>query len=119
MYRLPSVSVVYVVLPRREVEDMARILEELYYGNIDPNTKGVKAGSAYDKATRIASDNEEKLLMLLSRKEKDLLIDLLSAQSEILGITTMETFIEGFRLGAKFGIEITENPDSCFVDIYE
>jgi len=40
-YSLPLISVVSVALPRKRVEDMARILEELYYRNINPNTKGV------------------------------------------------------------------------------
>ena len=36
------------------------------------------------------------------------MIDLLITQSGIRGITIIETFIENFRLGAKFGIEITK-----------
>ncbi|OQB12896.1 MAG: hypothetical protein BWY15_02045 [Firmicutes bacterium ADurb.Bin193] len=98
---------------------MARVLEELYYGNIDPNAKSFQPGSSFQKAMQTVSDNEEKLLLLLMGKEKDLFIDLINAQSEILGITSLETFIEGFRLGARFGIEMTEKPDSCFVDICE
>ncbi|OQB12601.1 MAG: hypothetical protein BWY15_02164 [Firmicutes bacterium ADurb.Bin193] len=98
---------------------MARVLEELYYGNIDPNTKSFQLGSSFHKAMQTVSDNEEKLLLLLTGKEKDLFIDLVNAQSEILGTTSLETFIEGFRLGAKFGIEIMEKPNSCFVDICE
>ncbi len=98
---------------------MARILEELYYGNIDPNAKSFQAGSSFHKAMQTVSENEEKLLLLLSGKEKDLLIGLVNAQSEILGTASLETIIEGFRLGARFGIEITDKPNSCFVDIYE
>lgn len=98
---------------------MARVLEELYYGNINPNTKSFKSGSGFQKAMRTVSENEEKLLLLLTGKEKELFLDLMNAQSEILGMTSLETFIEGFRLGAKFGIEITEKPNSCFVDICE
>ena len=94
---------------------MARILEELYYGNINPNAKSFQPGSSFHKAVQIVSDNEEKLLLLLTGKEKDLLIDLVNAQSEILGMTSLETF----RLGARFGIEIIEKPNSCFVDICE
>ncbi len=83
-----------------------RMLEELYYGNINPNAKQFKHDSTYGKAMAIASENEEYLLRLLKDKEKRLLIDFVNAQSTICGEMSVEHFIMGFRLGAQMGFEV-------------
>jgi len=96
---------------------MRRMLEELYYGNINPNEKQFIRNTQFDKAMHILSENEEKLTLLLDGKEKKLFLDLVNAQSEINGITGVEGFINGFRLGARIAIEIMNEDDGCLVDI--
>lgn len=96
---------------------MRRMLEELYYGNINPNEKQFIRNTQFDKAMHILSENEEKLTLLLDGKEKKLFLDLVNAQSEINGITSVEGFINGFRLGARIAIEIMNEDDGCLVDI--
>jgi len=96
---------------------MRRVLEELYHGNINPNVKLFIRNTQYSKAMQTLSDNEDLLCKLLEGKEKKLFLDLQNAQSEINGITSVEYFIEGFRLGARLGIEVMDNGDGCFVDI--
>jgi len=96
---------------------MRRMLEELYYGNIRPNDKQFIRNTQFDKAMHVLSENEAKLTSLLEGQEKKLFLDLVNAQSEVNGVTAVESFIEGFRLGARIAIEIMSEEDGCLVDI--
>lgn len=80
------------------------ILEELYYGNINPYAKRFAQDSSYEAFMKIISDNEEKLTEFLeaTEEEKHLFSQLMNAQSEVLELSQTERFIEGFRLGARF-----------------
>ena len=80
---------------------MRRMLEEVYFGNINPNTKQFIRGTDYNKAVRTMSECESKLTDLLEGKEKQLLIKMVNAQSEADSIGRLESFIEGFLLGSK------------------
>ena len=81
------------------------ILEEFYFGNVNPQEKRFKRESEYATFVKIISDNEEKLSAGLSNEEKSLLSRLMNAQSEITSIETCERFIEGWKLGAKFMLD--------------
>ena len=94
-----------------------RMLEELYFGNIDPNTQTFDRHSNFGKAMQVMSDTEDELLKLLGGKENQLFRDFVKAQSEINGITGVEKFIKGFKLGARIGLEIVSEDDSCLRDL--
>ena len=85
------------------------ILEELYYGNINPiENYSLKPLAA--KYSKIISDNEEKLMSFFNRfsaakEEHELFSQLLSAQIDLLDYNEFERFIEGFRLGARFTLD--------------
>jgi len=96
---------------------MRRMLEEFYYGNLNPNERSFIKDSAYSQAVRTISENEEKLTELLEGKEKKLLLDLINAQSIADGTTAVESFIQGFRLGARIVIEIMSDEDGCLREI--
>ncbi len=59
------------------------ILEELYHGNINPNTKIYTQNTNFANAMETLSDNEETLIKLLDEKEKKLFLDYVNAQSTI------------------------------------
>ena len=44
-------------------------IEELYYGNINPNEKCYKKATPYDKALSILTANEDKLKETLSEEQ--------------------------------------------------
>lgn len=96
---------------------MRRMLEELYFGNLNPNDRSYIRDSGYGKAVRKISENEEKLTELLEGKEKKLLLDLVNAQGLVDGTTAVESFIQGFRLGARIAIEVMSDVDGCLRDI--
>lgn len=96
---------------------MRRMLEEFYYGNLNSNERSFIKDSAYSQAVRTISENEEKLTELLEGKEKQFLLDLINAQSIADGTTAVESFIQGFRLGARIAIEIMSDEDGCLREI--
>ena len=96
---------------------MRRMLEELYFGNINPNEKQFDPSSEYAENMQIIADNEEKLTLLLTGKEKDLFLDFVNAQGSVDAITAIENFIIGFRLGVRIGIEVMDGEDGVLKDI--
>ena len=96
---------------------MRKMLEELFYGNINPNERSFIRDSAYGKAVQTMSESEDKLTELLDGKEKKLFLDLVNAHDLINGTTAMEGFINGFRLGARIALEIMSDEDGCLRDI--
>jgi len=89
---------------------MMNILEEFYYGNINPNEKCFKRQSEFATFVKIVSDNEEKLIAYLGGEEKHLFSQLMNAQSEILDTEARERFIEGWKLGARFMLDTFITP---------
>ena len=89
---------------------MENILEELYYGNINPQDKCFDRDSEYAKFVKIIADNEEKLDAFLrgisaAEKEHKLFSQLMDAHSSILVFSEKERFIEGFQLGARLMLD--------------
>ena len=66
---------------------------------------------------QVMSDTEDELLKLLEGNENQLFLDFVKAQSEINGITGVEKFIKGFKLGERIGLEIVSEDDSCLSDL--
>ena len=84
---------------------MRNVLEDLYFGEAQPNTDNYDTNPRLKKAAQTLAENEEILLKLLDGKEKSLFLDYINAQGEVTGNSTVENFIHGFRLGAKIIIE--------------
>ena len=74
-------------------------IEELYYGNINPNEKRYKSHKPYDKAVKAFSDIENKLSKELNGENLKLFNELVNASDEISATSGVENFKIGFRLG--------------------
>ena len=91
------------------------MLEEFWYGNINPAERPCQKQSRFDKAFRLLTKNEEKLQESLNEEEKELLEKYKACYDEMLQTTECQTFIKGFKLGARFVIACFENDG----DIYD
>lgn len=80
---------------------MTNFLEELYYGNVDPQARGYRKGSHNLKLSKNINELEEKLTQRLNDEEKKLFLDFCNAYGELMGDTGLDSFIVGFRLGDK------------------
>lgn len=90
---------------------MRSTLEDLYYGNIAPNERQVTAKSELQRMMKRADECESQLAELLNVKDRHTLNALTNAQQEINGITAIENFILGFRLGFRLIMECMDEDD--------
>lgn len=81
------------------------ILEELYYGNIFPNKKCAKLNSEVTEQLKLLNRNEEKLTETFSEEQKITFEKYKDCNREIYEICERQSFITGFKLGAKIVIE--------------
>lgn len=95
---------------------MANFIEELFYGNIDPQARGYRKGSHIIKVSDIISELEEKLTERLTGEDKKLFLDFCNAYGELMGTADLDTFIVGFRLGAKMTLDTFCSDDAPFED---
>lgn len=81
---------------------MKNIISELFYGNIDPQTRGYQKGSYIQKQMTILTNAEEILTKNLSGNDKKTFLSYVNASNIVLGESELDSFIVGFRLGARF-----------------
>ena len=74
-------------------------LDELYYGNINPNENRNQKKLPYEKALKTFSDIESKLTKELNGENLKLFNELVNASDEISATSGVENFKIGFRLG--------------------
>lgn len=80
---------------------MANMIEELYFGNIDPQARCYKNGDRITKVSDDINQLEEKLTERLNAEEKRMFFDFCNKYAELMGTSGLDSFIVGFRLGAK------------------
>lgn len=76
-------------------------IEELFYGNINPNEKRFAQDSEYARALRRFCDNEKKLSEQLSGDNLKLFNDLINAHDEVTACISVEYFKIGIILGVQ------------------
>lgn len=74
-------------------------LDELYYGNINPNENRNRKPLPYEKTVRTFSDIESKLSKELDGENLKLFNELVNTGDEISATSGVENFKIGFRLG--------------------
>ena len=93
---------------------MRSFLEELYFGNLDPQARGYRKGSRNLKVSKNINDLEEKLVGRLNCEDKELFLDFCNAYGELMGDTGLDSFLVGFRLGAKMIFDTFCSDDAPF-----
>ena len=93
---------------------MTNFLEELYYGNLDPQARGYRKDSNILKVSENINELEEKLTERLQSEDKTLFLDFCNAYGELMGETGLDSFIVGFRLGAKMIFDTFCSDDAPF-----
>ena len=91
---------------------MTSFIEELYYGNIDPQNSGFEDNESVQHELRMISENEDWLTEHLAGEEKKRFLNFADAWSAYNGGATLDGFITGFRLGARFVLDTFILPDA-------
>lgn len=93
-----------------------KILEEFWYGNIQPSEKAIPQGSRHAKLLNRLVQNEDNLAALLSDEAKKLFDKFKDAQGELSSMNECDAFVLGFRLGGRFMLEVMEEMEVPFID---
>ena len=96
---------------------MTNFIEEFFYGNIEPQARSTKQSKAVQKQMEILMTNEEKLTAALTDENKKMFLDYVNAWGVVNGESTLDSFIMGFRLGAKFTYDTFIGTDAPFEDL--
>ena len=94
-------------------------LENLFFGNVDPQSRAVNPGSRADKLRIYVTDHLPEIENALPDDQRGLLEKIFDAQSELDTITELDSFIVGFRLGAAFTYDTFVNTDTPYRDLNE
>ena len=84
---------------------MPNFIEELFFGNLDPQRRGNTKGSRIVQVSGNINELEEKLTERLQGVDKDLFLDFCNAYGELMGEAEIDSFITGFRMGARFAYD--------------
>ena len=98
---------------------MPNILEDLYYGNLSPCQRTVRPDSKVRKLMQKQSDLESKLSESFTAEQREIFEQYLSLGADLLDANCLDSFITGFRLGARFTHEIFVGTDAPFADLTE
>ena len=93
---------------------MKSIIEELYYGNIDPQNSGFEDDAGVQRELQTIGECEDWLTEHLTGEEKKRFLDFAVAWSAYNGNATLDSFITGFRLGARFVMDTFLSDEASF-----
>ena len=85
---------------------MRSILEELFYGNVCPNTDCRSKDKETKQLMGYIADHHDSLRGSLSDKQKEILEKFDDCYAELTDINEREIFVYAFRLGAQIAIEV-------------
>ena len=81
---------------------MSNIIEDFYYGNIEPQEINSKLTHKLKKKLSNLAEKEEQLIARLNGEDKELFQSYVSAYIGFSTTSNADSFVSGFRLGAKF-----------------
>ena len=82
------------------------VLEELWYGNLEPSEFDSSPGKEYKELLHLVSRNEEKLLSTMTKEQKELFSRYADCVREFQSLTELLLFQSSFKLGAKLMAEL-------------
>ena len=85
-----------------------RILEELWYGNIDPTEYGASLSPEYRELHRLVDRNEADLHATMTDAQKELFKRYLESVLEYQTLSEPILFQNSFKLGARLMVEVME-----------
>ena len=81
-------------------------IEELYYGNIEPQSYNPEFGTELKQKLNDLTELEKQIADKLSGDEKALFLKYMDIYIEFTSRSLSDTFVSGFRLGAKCAHDI-------------
>ncbi|MDY4961924.1 MAG: hypothetical protein SO080_04515 [Oscillospiraceae bacterium] len=85
-----------------------KLLEEFWYGNIEPTEYDTNACKEYREVLRLITRNEEKLQATMTDEQKELFSRYTDAVREYQTMAECLLFQNSFKLGARMMLEVME-----------
>ena len=82
------------------------VLEEFWYGNLDPAEYDANPSKEYKELIRLISKNEEKLLATMTDEQKDLFSRYTDCVREHQAMALCLLFPNSFRLGGRMMLKV-------------
>ena len=82
------------------------ILDELWYGNIEPAEYDISSSKEYKEMLQLISRNEEKLLATMTEDQKELFTRYADCVREYQVMAECLLFQNSFRLGGRMMLEV-------------
>ena len=98
---------------------MPNILEDLYYGNLSPSQRAVRPDGKVQKLSQKHCDLESKLNESFTEEQREIFEQYLSVSADLLGTNCLDSFITGFRLGARVAHETFVGTDAPFAELMD
>lgn len=95
---------------------MGNFIEELYYGNINTQERSTDPNGTVQEQMSILADNEAYLTRYLPDDQKRRFIAFSNAWSIVNGESNLDSFIQGFSLGASFAFDTFASDSAPFRD---
>ena len=96
---------------------MRSILEELFYGNVCPNTDCRSQSKETKELMGYIADHHDALNSTLTEQQKEIFEKFNDCYDELTDINEREIFVYAFRLGARIVIEVllptTDSSNIC------
>ena len=89
-----------------------KILEELWYGRINPNQRTQPDDKSASELIEQIVEKEDELAPLLSDETNEILEQMREKQVDLSTANERKAFISGFRLGARIMLEVMDKTDS-------
>ena len=93
-----------------------KILEDLWYGNIDPHERSIKKGSQIERTLALFVKNDNAMQETLTEQQKVIFKKFKDCQSELTDLLEREAFAEGFCLAVKIMIDVINTMEILSVD---
>ena len=87
---------------------MRSILEELFYGNVCPNTDCRSKGEEGKALIGYIADHHDNLLSTLNDHQKELFEKFDDCYNELTDINEREIFVYAFKLGARIALAVID-----------
>ncbi len=85
---------------------MKSVLEELFYGNLCPNTDCRSKEKEVKELMAYIADHHDALIAQLNEKQKEIFEKFDDCWDELTDINEREIFVYAFKLGARIAIEV-------------
>lgn len=82
------------------------VLKDLWHGNISPNERFIRSESKYRKISHILCEKSDLFYDQLSTEQKQQYDELKNLQFDLMNLSEEDTFIVGFRLGARMILDV-------------